>query len=97
MMRLEADLLMDVRQSIVMVDCLVNIDHQRLEVGWAAFRTGDHPPSVLLLGDNLEVEIELPISRRHFPVDVMQSDPDEPIFFPLTPQYLKQFRGNREL
>lgn len=80
-----------------MVDCLVDTDKGRLEAGWVAFSAGDLSPTVLLTGQGLEVEIELPISRRHFGLNIMQHNPDEAIFFDLTPQYLKTFRGNREL
>ena len=82
---------MDAQQSIVMVDCCVNLFEHRLEVGWVALREGDHSPTVILKGGKLEVEIELPATRRHFPRDVMQSHPQEPIFFKLTRKYIKDF------
>lgn len=92
MAKMACELLMNARQSIVAIDCLINIDKQRLECGWIAFRTGDFPPTVYLSGKGAEAEIDLPLSRRHFLIDIMQHNPDEPICFRLSSNFLKQFK-----
>ena len=98
-MKFETSLLMGPNQSVVMVDCVVNVDRQRLEAGWVAFRTGNHPPTILMADKRAKIqcEIELPINRRHFLQDVQQHSPDEPIFFSLTQQYLSKFKGTKTL
>ena len=98
-MRIESPLLIGPNQAIVMVDCMVNIDRQRLEVGWVAFRTGNHSPTVVMADSNgkVQCEIELPINRRHFLQDVQQHSPDESIYFSLTQNYLQKFKGTKEL